>query len=96
VVISHAESERGFRSPDRYHAGSQDDARDDLDGFSAFSTRLRDIRWPSNFEQVNIEKTDGDSDPKTWSSTYSFMIRAANGTNNMMAAYFPVMISKQA
>jgi len=67
-----------------------------LDGFSAFSDRLRAIQWPATFKPVGIEKFDDESDPKTWLRTYSIAVRAANGNNDIMAAYFPVMMSRQA
>ena len=60
----------------------------DLDGFSAFSDRL-------TFKLVGIEKFDIDSDPKTRLCTYSIAVRAANGNNDIMAAYFLVMMSRQ-
>ena len=69
---------------------------DDLDGFSAFSDRLRAIQWPTTFKPVGIEKFDGESDPKTWLRTYSIAVRAARGDNDIMAAYFPVMMGPQA
>ena len=69
---------------------------DDLDGFSAFSDRLRAIQWPATFKPVGIEKFDGESYPKTWLRTYSIAVRAVNGNNDIMAAYFPVMMSRQA
>jgi hypothetical protein len=40
-------------------------------------------------------KFDGESDPKTWLRTYAITVRAANGNNDIMAAYFPVMMSCQ-
>jgi hypothetical protein len=57
---------------------------------------LRAIQWPATFKLVGIEKIDGESDPKTWLRTYAIAVRAANGNNDIMAAYFPVMMSRQA
>jgi hypothetical protein len=48
------------------------------------------------FKPVGIEKFDGESDPKTWLRTNSIAVRAANSNNDIMAAYFPVMMSRQA
>ncbi|RLN09909.1 retrotransposon protein, putative, Ty3-gypsy subclass [Panicum miliaceum] len=45
---------------------------------------------------VGIKKFDGDYDPKTWLRTYNIATRAASGNNDIMAAYFPVMMSCQA
>ena len=72
------------------------DPANDLDGFSTFSNRLRAIQWPATFKPVGIEKFNGESDPKTWLRTYSIAVRAANDNNDIMAAYFPVMMSCQA
>ena len=70
------------------------DLADDLDGFSAFSDRLRAIQWPATFKPVGIEKFDGESNPKTWLRTYAIAIQAANENNDIMAAYFPMMMSR--
>ena len=67
-----------------------------MDSFSAFSDRLQAIQWLATFKPVGIEKFDGESDPKTWLRTYSITVRAANGNNDIMAAYFPVMMSRPA
>ncbi|XP_039817324.1 uncharacterized protein LOC120679735 [Panicum virgatum] len=72
------------------------DPGNDLDGFSAFSSRLRAIQWPATFKPTRIEKYDGELDAKTWLRTYSITVRAARGDNDIMAAYFPVMIGPQA
>jgi hypothetical protein len=45
---------------------------------------------------VVIEKFDSESDPKMWLRTYSIAVQAANGNNDIMAAYFSVMMSRQA
>jgi len=57
---------------------------------------LRAIQWPATFKPVDIEKFDGESDPKTWLSNYAITVRAANGNNDIMATYFSVMMSRQA
>ena len=54
----------------------------DLDSFSAFSSRLRAIQWLATFKPTGIEKYDGESDPKTWLRTYSIAVHAANGNND--------------
>ena len=78
------------RPPHDYEPGN------DLDSFSAFSNRLRAIQWPATFKPTGIEKYDGESYPKTWLRTYSIVVRAANGDNDIMAAYFPVMMGHHA
>ena len=39
---------------------------------------------------------DGESDPKTWLRTYSIAVRATCSDNDIMAAYFPVMMGRHA
>jgi hypothetical protein len=48
------------------------------------------------FKPVGIDKFDGDSDPMTWIRTYSIAVCAANGNNDIMVAYFLVIMSRQA
>ncbi|RLM55154.1 putative gag-pol precursor [Panicum miliaceum] len=77
-------------------ADPDNDVGGDLDGFSAFFNGLQGISWPATFKPIGINKFDGDSDPRTWLRTYSIALWAANGNNDIMAAYFPVMMSRQA
>ncbi|XP_039827138.1 uncharacterized protein LOC120688842 [Panicum virgatum] len=63
---------------------------------AAGATTLRDDRWPATFKPTGIEKYDGESDPKTWLRTYSIVVRAACSDNDIMAAYFPVMMGRRA
>ena len=67
-----------------------------LDGFSAFSSQFWAIQWPATFKPTGIKKYDGESDPKMWLRTYSIAVRAARGDNDIMAAYFPVMMGRHA
>jgi hypothetical protein len=62
----------------------------------AFSNQLRGISWPTTFKIVDIDKFNSDSKPRTWLYTYSIIIRATNRNNDIMAAYLPVMMSRQA
>jgi hypothetical protein len=48
------------------------------------------------FKPIGIDKFDSDSNPKTWLHTYSITMHGANSNNDIMAAYFPVMMSHQA
>ena len=66
----------------------------DLDGFSAFSNRIRAIQWPATFKPTGIEKYDSESDPKTWLRTYSIAVQMSSGDNDIMDAYFPVMMGR--
>ena len=45
-----------------------------LNGFSAFSSRLRPIQWPATFKPTVIKKYDGESNPKTWLRIYSIVV----------------------
>ena len=83
---------RGDNPPRRPRCDHKPD--NDLDGFSAFSSRLRAIQWPATFKPTGIEKYDDESDPKMWLRTYSIAVRAASGDNDIMAAYFPVMMGR--
>jgi len=47
-------------------------------------------------QPVGIEKFDGESDPRTWLRTYSIAVHASNGNNDIMAAYFLVMMCQLA
>jgi len=87
-------SRRGDNRPRRPRRDNDPD--NDLDGFSAFSCRLRAIQWPATFKPTGIEKYDGESNPKMWLRTFSIAVRAARGDNDIMAAYFPVMMGPQA
>ena len=69
-VDNRANCNNRFNQP---HADDNDPCND-LDGFSAFSDRLRAIQWPATFEPVGIEKFDGESNPKTWLRTYAIIV----------------------
>ncbi|RLM79590.1 putative gag-pol precursor [Panicum miliaceum] len=68
------DQQRPPRPPSPAPAVPHGDISGDLDGFSAFSNRLRGISWPATFKPVGINKFDGDSDPKTWIRTYSMAV----------------------
>jgi hypothetical protein len=53
--------------------------------------RLRSVACPDNFNP-NIQKYDGHSDPNIWLSTYYVAVKAAGGSFDHMAAYFPLVM----
>ena len=63
---------RGDNPPRRPRRDYEPD--NDLDGFSAFSSRLRVIQWPATFKLTGIKKYEGKSDPKTWLRIYSIVV----------------------
>jgi hypothetical protein len=64
-----------------------------VNNFSAFSRRLRTIRYPKDFKP-SIEKYDGRSDPSIWLKMYSIAARASRGNEDHMAGYFPLVMGK--
>lgn len=76
---------------DQYYFNDYDDDMA-IDGFAAFTPCLRAVDWPATFKLAINEKYDGRSDPTIWLKTYSTAVRAANGTYDQMAAYFPVVM----
>jgi hypothetical protein len=64
-----------------------------VNNFSAFSRRLRTIRYPKDFKP-SIEKYDGRSDPSIWLKMYSIDARASGGNEDHMAGYFPLVMGK--
>jgi hypothetical protein len=53
--------------------------------------RLRSVTYPDNFKP-NIQKYDDCSDPNIWLSTYYVTVKAAGGSFDHMAAYFPLVM----
>jgi hypothetical protein len=60
----------------------------EINNFSAFSRRLRTIRYPKDFKP-STEKYDGRSDPSIWLKMYNVAARASGGNEDHMAGYFP-------
>jgi hypothetical protein len=78
------------RDDDAAHVG---DSGDDMaiTTFPALAPRLRSVAYPYNFK-TNIQKYDGCSDPNIWLSTYYVAVKAAGGSFDRMAAYFPLVM----
>lgn len=83
--------DRRHRAPPvQYYLNDDDDTM--IDGFAAFTPRLSAVDWPATFKPAINEKYDGRSDPTIWLKTYSTVVKAANGTYDQMAAYFPMVM----
>jgi hypothetical protein len=69
------------------------DSGDDmaLTAFHALVPCLRSVAYPDNFKP-NIQKYDGRSAPNIWLSTYYVAVKAASGSFDHMAAYFPLVM----
>jgi hypothetical protein len=65
-----------------------------VNNFTAFSRRLRTIRYPKDIKPA-IEKYDGRSDPSIWLRMYNIVARASRRNEDHMAGYFPLMMGKE-
>jgi hypothetical protein len=50
--------------------------------------------WSCDFNLSDINKYDRKSDPTQWLQVYSPVVKAAGG-DNVMANYFPIMLTKE-
>jgi hypothetical protein len=62
-----------------------------ITAFPVLEPRLRSVAYPDNFKP-NIQKYDGRSNPNIWLSTYYIAVKAADGSFDHMAAYFPLVM----
>jgi hypothetical protein len=74
-------------------AAQVDDNGDDMapTASPALAPRLRSVTYTDNFKP-NIQKYDGRSNPNIWLSTYYVAVKAADGSFDHMAAYFPLVM----
>ena len=63
---------------------------DDIDGFPAFTSRVRKTSLPEKFKPPGITKYDGKQDPVQWLRCYSLSVQSAGGTNDTKLVYFPI------
>ena len=63
------------------------------DGIRAFSARLRQADWLSDFHPKGIKTYDGDRDPDARLRVYATAIKATGGGQRAMANYLPVVLS---
>jgi hypothetical protein len=64
------------------------------DGFSAFSTRLRNLLLPEKFKPLGITKYDAKQDPVQWLRCYALSIENAGGNNDTKCLYFPFCLDQ--
>jgi hypothetical protein len=64
-----------------------------VNNFSAFSRRLRTIRYPKYFK-LAIEKYDNRPDPSIWLKMYSIAACSSGGNEDHMVGYFPLVMGK--
>lgn len=62
--------------PVKYNLDDDDDDTA-IDGFAAFTPRLRVVDWSATFKPAINEKY---SDPTIWFNTYNTTVKAAHGT----------------
>jgi hypothetical protein len=97
-LLRHAQYDQDNGPPDDLYVIPTDHALSASPGavnnFSAFSRRLRTIRYPKDFNP-SIEKYDDRSDPSIWLKMYSIAVRAAGGNEDHMAGYFALVMGKE-
>jgi hypothetical protein len=55
-----------------------------------------DIQWPPNFKVSNVDKYEPKQDPGGWLVVYTTAARAAGATKDVMTAYLPIVLGKDA
>jgi hypothetical protein len=73
-----------------------DRRQEDTCGVSALTPRLRAIQWPPNFKVSNIDKYEPKQDLRGWLAVYTTAARAAGATEDVMTAYFPIVLGQDA
>jgi hypothetical protein len=76
---------------DRHHRRQEDTC-----GVSALTPRLRAIQCPPNFKVSNVDKYEPKQDPGGWLAVYTTAARAAGATEDVMTAYLPIILRKDA
>jgi hypothetical protein len=69
---------------------------EDMCGVSVLTPRLRAIQWPPNFKVSNVNKYQPKQDPGDWLAVYTTTARAAGATHDVMTAYLPIVLGKDA
>jgi hypothetical protein len=57
---------------------------------------LRAIQWPPNFKVSNVDKYEPKQDSGGWLAVYITAARAAGATEDVMTAYFPIVLGQDA
>jgi hypothetical protein len=58
--------------------------------------RLWAIQWPPNFKVSNINKYEPMQDPEGWLAVYTTAVGAAGATEDVLMAYLPIVLGKDA
>jgi hypothetical protein len=77
---------------DRHHERRQEGTC----GVSTLTSRLRAIQWPPNFKVSNVDKYEPKQDPGGRLIIYTTAARTAGATEDMMTAYFPIVLEQDA
>lgn len=48
--------------------------------------------WPKNFKLHDLPTYDGKANPEQWLILYEIAVRAAGGSEDVMANYLPVVV----
>nr|AAS07344.1 hypothetical protein [Oryza sativa Japonica Group]ABF98045.1 retrotransposon protein, putative, Ty3-gypsy subclass [Oryza sativa Japonica Group] len=64
-----------------------------IDVLPTFTRELRRVNWPTDFNPTGIEKYDGKTNPESWLSIYTLVVRAAVGDSKTMANYLHVALA---
>jgi hypothetical protein len=77
---------------DQHHERRQEDTC----GVSTLTPCLWAIQWPPNFKVSNIDKYEPKQDPGGWLAIYTTTARATGATEDVMIAYFPIILMQDA
>jgi hypothetical protein len=65
-------------------------------GVSALTPHLMAIQWPLNFKVSNVNKYEHKQDPGGWLAVYTTAAQATGATEDVMTAYLPIVLGKDA
>jgi hypothetical protein len=65
-----------------------------IPGLQPFTDRVRAIVWPRNFELQDLDTYDKKANPKQWITLYEIDVRVAQGDEDVMANYLPMVINQ--
>jgi hypothetical protein len=77
---------------DKHHHRRQEDTC----GVSALTPCLRAIQCPPNFKVSNVDKYEPKQDPVGWLAVYTADAQATGATEDVMAAYLPIVLRQVA
>ena len=94
VQISDSDSESSRDVPPKRKARVEDNSF--TGGCAALSSRLRRVAWPHKFRPDLPERYDGTAPPGEFLQIYSTAVKAAGGTEDVMANYFHIALKDSA